>query len=363
MRIVAVTMAASCLWLTADQAAAIELESGDDLRVPLSVAYRFSGPLSEPPLGSSISFHRDTGGRIVARRILSDPLHHRYFGYEALLEPQGGADGYLVSFHDLDPLAANLPLGEWTLQPATTYPPPRVMHEGDTIYIAVGTVEVNANANERIEDDILLARTQPVTQGTTMQQTYMAPLLAYANLVAMELRKRGLQPAEPDRTATVSRVVEPNGTVPTAHAPAAPPIVGSPRLFTAADAELWIVNPGFTVNGRLASTPGSLNSAHGRLIFIYMPGKGRYILSLLPRPELGFTRGGEVSGGFLTWAAEGDTFGVDSTLPIAAEGGPWFVYELHDPDWQPVTPPKTHGFLLGSVGPEEIASLRKGAAK
>ena len=187
----------------------------------------------------------------------------------------------------------------------------------------------------------------------------MFPAMRFSSLVQLELHQRGIEPSQPP--PTVTHVVQPKGTSPPAPIRIPPPISGSPRLFTAADAELWITNPSVTLNGGVA---GALNAAHGSLVFLYQPGKGRYVLSLVPRPELGFTRAGEVSGGLLKWTADGDAFSVDSPYAIARGGGPYFVYELHDPDWQPATTPRSPGrILLGSVSPEEIALLRKDTAK
>jgi len=335
--------------------------AGSSASPQLSVRYRLTNPDTEPPaLGSSISFQSDANGRIVARRILSDPSNNRYFGYEALLDPQTERGSYLVGFRDLDPQAVNVPAGE--LQSPAMYPPPRVMRKGDTISVDVGPVGINGDTNDRIVDDVLLTPLQPRTQAQATWETDSVPARRYSRSVQLELHQRGIEPSQPP--PSVTHVVQPKGTSPQARLPIPPPIGGSPRMFTAADAELWIVNPSVTLNGGVAGAPGAVNAAHGRLIFLYLPGKGRYILSLVPRPELGFTRAGEVNGGFLKWTADGDAFSVDSPYPIARGGGSYFVYELHDPDWQAApTRRSPNGILLGSVGPEEIAALQKDTAK
>ena len=137
MRTVTVILAASCLCFTAlAQLSATDLKAGSSASPQLSVRYRLTNPGSESPaLGSTISFQSDANGRIVARRILSDPSHNRYFGYEVLLDPQTEPGSYLVSFRDPDPQAVNLPAGE--LQSPAMYPPPRVMRKGDTISVDV----------------------------------------------------------------------------------------------------------------------------------------------------------------------------------------------------------------------------------
>jgi hypothetical protein len=52
-------------------------------------------------------------------------------------------------------------------------------------------------------------------------------------------------------------------------------------------------------------------------------------------------------------------FSVDSTSEIAPASGPFFVYGVHDPEWQPIGPEKSLGALTGSVGVDEVKQLRR----
>jgi hypothetical protein len=331
------------------QVKAIQLEPEQRLEALPNFHYRVDPP-SDPhePLGSSVAFQKYSSGNIVARRILSDAARRAYLGYEMLLEPQGQAGTYLVSVRALDPQTAGLQSDGWTLQPPAIYPRPRIMREGEMISIDMGT----DGASEGITDDVLIVPPQPRTQAQQLWETDYFRFMAYKSGVNGELRKRGLEPAEETQPGF--------GRPPPRSAPA---IAGTPQPFSAADAELKIGEPRIGVNGGPEGTHDSLEAATGSLVWFHIPGRGRYILSLTPRPELGFTRAGEVRGGSLTVSVDGDTFSLESSLPIAPGGGPYFVYAAHDPEWQPTSVADRGRWLTGSVSPGELASLRREQVK
>lgn len=66
-----------------------------------------------------------------------------------------------------------------------------------------------------------------------------------------------------------------------------------------------------------------------------MPGHGRYILALTPRPNLGFVQAGEVRGGIVTFTAGGDEVLLQSPAMIAPGDAPYILYVLHDVAWVP----------------------------
>jgi hypothetical protein len=349
------------------QVSPAQLVPDPGFRVQPSFRYRLDPVYQSLALGSSISFRVDMSGVIVARRILSDPSHHRYFGYEMLLEPQVQADRYLVSFQDLNVQAAGLSTTGWTVQSPAVYPPQRIMREGEEISVDLGTLAPNDETTGKIIDDVLITQLQPRTQLPIIWETDLPRAMAYKSSVSGEMRKRGLQP---NGIAPVPPVVNQLAPIHVLTIAAGTPqaftaftITGTPQAFTVADAELQVGEPSLSVNERVASAAGSLKATHGALIYFYVPGRGRYILSLVPRPELGFTRVGEASGGFLKWTADNDTFSVESSVIIAPGGGPFFIYVLHDPEWQPTASAARGRVLTGSVAPEEITILRGDSGK
>jgi len=142
--------------------------------------------------------------------------------------------------------------------------------------------------------------------------------------------------------------------------PTVPTVEGTARDFRADDAEMHLVQPRVTVNG---SSEGSLqrtgNAATGTLVWFYLPKRGRYILSLVPRPELGFAKLGEVRGGAIQFKMDGDAFLVETYQPIAPGSAPYVLYVLHDKDWAPTAVNQSDHLLFGSVSPAELVALMK----
>lgn len=110
---------------------------------------------------------------------------------------------------------------------------------------------------------------------------------------------------------------------------------GAPRDFGIEDAELRISAPRLSIDGRLQeSTLNLTGSAAGTIVWIYVPGRGRFFLSLAPHAELGFSRAGEVRGSALTFTAGGETFALVSGGRIAGSA-PFNLYVRHEPEWVP----------------------------
>ena len=104
---------------------------------------------------------------------------------------------------------------------------------------------------------------------------------------------------------------------------------GAPREFRAEDAELRLREPLFTINGKVEeSSRGSLQDISGPTVWLLAPGKGRFVLSLTPRP--GFQKAGEVRGTSLSFKWGADTFGISSASRIVAGDAAFNLYVSHD---------------------------------
>jgi hypothetical protein len=111
---------------------------------------------------------------------------------------------------------------------------------------------------------------------------------------------------------------------------------GPARDFALGDVELEIVAPRLTINGRPEPSSERVNtSARGAVVWFYVPNRGRYVLSLLPRPELGFRRAGEVRGSTVRFTLGRDTFTLLTADQVAPGQARFHLYVLHDPTWKP----------------------------
>ena len=112
-------------------------------------------------------------------------------------------------------------------------------------------------------------------------------------------------------------------------------VAGAARDFRTEDAELHLREPRLSVNGKVDPTSTtSLAEPIGPAIWLYAPGKGRFVLSLTPRA--GFQKAGEVRGTSLSFKVGSDTFTVSSAVRIAPGDAPFNLYVLHEPAWRPV---------------------------
>jgi hypothetical protein len=113
--------------------------------------------------------------------------------------------------------------------------------------------------------------------------------------------------------------------------------VSSPlRDFSPSDLELTLENPRVFIDDKLvdASTRfgGSLS---GSVLWLYLQGQGRFVASLLPHPELGFYRAGEISENALTFSDSGNRYRLQSNGRIVPGTGRFHLYLRRDPRWRP----------------------------
>jgi hypothetical protein len=281
---------------------------------------------TDPPTGSaspnlSTSYHgRSSPGKSYFTRTVMDNLNHEYLGYEILLvEQQPGT--YLATFgklpvSSLEASASAAGNDQWSIRPVAL-PEPRVVHDGDVIAIEL---MADATTGDKLIEDLTI---QPYSQRASAG----SPLLG---------RGAGL-PVE--------------RTIPT--------VAGTPRDFSSADAEMRLSQLRVTLNGTIQSNAGRATpNATGSLVWLYIPGRGRYILSLVPRPELDFEKAGEVRGGRLTFTLDGDAIAVECFAEIATGHAPYNLYVLRDSKWEPTAQAQKRQLEVGSVAAEELAMLK-----
>jgi hypothetical protein len=164
--------------------------------------------------------------------------------------------------------------------------------------------------------------------------------------------------------------------------PVVPSVEGTAWDFTAADAEMTLAAPRVMINGTLqqaqrtisplgipnavvAVVPGQppiASVAHrstGALLWLYLPGRGRYILSLVARPELDFKVAGEFRGGKAEFTVGTDLISLECNNEIAPGHAPYRLYILLDPLWEPTAQSQKGLLAIGSVGVEELVKLKR----
>jgi len=103
--------------------------------------------------------------------------------------------------------------------------------------------------------------------------------------------------------------------------------------FTLDDIGLVIVNPTVKVNGAVVLR--SRHGAAGRVVWVYLAGHGRFILSLFPNEKLGFRKNGVVANDAFTFRAGSTEYRIECGRAVAPGTGRYNLYVVHEPAWQP----------------------------
>ncbi len=224
----------------------------------------------------------------VAHRFVVDETHHQYFGYDISAEPADTPSQYRVTISPLTLNPEKLPeqfrhasRGPLTPIFLAKYPDPQIVSDGDTIEL---DLLVSPDGQQKIVDNILVTKPEPVA-ATSAQE---------------------------------------------------------PKDFTPDDAPIDIdfENATVWINGQKYSGHTSFDRMPGATVTFYFPGRGRYILSLVPHE--GFSKMGAVRDNVFLFEADGQQYEVRTMNLILGSKGSWNLYVLHDPSYVP-------DFAAGSV--------------
>ena len=227
-----------------------------------------------PPLadGSFFSTFDETAPNQV-HRLLMDRTKRVYFGYTVVVEPQPG-QMFRLTFHSVvlttelrKRLGDDGPL--WTSLPWAKFPAPQTIRSGEVL-------QLNLLANDNWG--------QQLTEFLTVQEVS---------------RREGFFTL--------------NGTT-REFASAA----GAPRDFTISDVALQLRDPRVFINGRFEeSSSRTLGEETGGVVWIYIPTRGRFLMSVVPNQKQRFTRAGEIRGNSLRFTVGKNTYSINSASRVA----------------------------------------------
>ncbi len=101
-------------------------------------------------------------------------------------------------------------------------------------------------------------------------------------------------------------------------------VEGPARDFSADDVDIAISSPKVNVDGKPAFSWGG--SIAGQAVWVDLPAHGRFVFSLLPRPDLGMQRLGEIRGNRMTWRLGGHDYAIAASKPIAPGSRAYHLY-------------------------------------
>jgi hypothetical protein len=113
-------------------------------------------------------------------------------------------------------------------------------------------------------------------------------------------------------------------------------LAGSPaRDFSLDDIELKVTNYRLLVNSELVAGAVPTGGCSGSIIWFYLPGKGRFIFSIKPRPGYDFQKMGVIENNKISFSLGGDQYQWVSSSPIVGSTNNFNVWVLHDPSYTP----------------------------
>jgi hypothetical protein len=224
----------------------------------------------EPP-GSELPGGVITGsGR--AHHIINDPAHKRSFGYDVTLEPDEDGKSARIRIEPWNPATSKIGFDPgWTFLELPKYPVIPDVKVGDTVAL---DLLINAATGQKMVD-------------------------------YLTLRRHGAMNLESEA-----------------------------RDFALADVEMTINQPRVSSNGKAESAFDFRGGISGAVVWLYLAGHGRFILSLVPNEKLGFKKNGVVSADGLLFRDGAAEYRVECTRRVAPGSGTYNLYVLHQPNWR-----------------------------
>ena len=101
-------------------------------------------------------------------------------------------------------------------------------------------------------------------------------------------------------------------------------VEGQARDFGAEDAIIALSAPQVSVDGKATfSTGGGIS---GSAVWADFPGHGRFVFSLMPRPDIGMKKMGEIRGITLTWRYGGHDYRISNSKPVTFVSRAYHLY-------------------------------------
>jgi hypothetical protein len=112
----------------------------------------------------------------------------------------------------------------------------------------------------------------------------------------------------------------------------------APKDFTLDAVALSVKNYSLSINGTLMSKSKSSIGCSGALLWFYVPERGRFIVSLVPREGYEFQKIAVLDENKIEFTVDGERYEWLSAEPILPSGGSWYLWVLHDPNYTPIFP-------------------------
>jgi hypothetical protein len=110
----------------------------------------------------------------------------------------------------------------------------------------------------------------------------------------------------------------------------------APKDFTLDAVALAVKNYRLSINGSVVNKSKSSIGASGSLLWFYIPDRGRFIFSLVPREGYEFEKIAVLDEDKIQFTINGERYEWLSAAPILPNGGSWYLWVLHDTNYTPM---------------------------
>lgn len=107
-----------------------------------------------------------------------------------------------------------------------------------------------------------------------------------------------------------------------------------PHDFTLDNVALKLSSFRLVINGEVRSGEREFGGFTGPLPFFYVPGKGRFILSIKPHEGYDFQKIGVIDNNKISFSYGGDKYEWITRSPVLDHGGKWHLWVMHDESFQ-----------------------------
>lgn len=113
-------------------------------------------------------------------------------------------------------------------------------------------------------------------------------------------------------------------------------VESAPKDFTLDAVALGVKNYSLLINGSVVSKSKSSIGCTGALLWLYVPERGRFIFSLVPREGYDFAKIAVLDENKIEFTVNGERYEWVSGASILPNGGTWNLWVLHDTAYTPL---------------------------
>ena len=278
------------------QSGSIQFSSG----ITVAIKTETFPPNDKNSFGNGFSSGTGYTGNTV-HRVMTDTKNKIYFGYDLDVEKQGESGKFKVSIKPLSKNPGELfrqnsfDYSGFTAKSLPKYPAPFVLDDGDSVTL---DILENRQTGGKISDIIKI---------TAKPQKFF-------NYFS-------------DREQA--------------------------KDFTLNDVNLHFDKPEISIDGQKTTHGGG---ASGNVIWIFIPGKGRFIFSFRPQNAFDFKKNGTILDNRISFEYNGEKYEIVNKSPVLGSSGKWNLWMMFDESYNPSSENYSNAeYIFGAA--DEVKSL------